>query len=123
MTTPITLSAEWIAPGTVAAVTTSIEGSLAAQGGRVEGLDANFGSALKMRLIGSLFAGTEEDMPFHLHVDVRPGPTAEDAHVRSEMRSTAGWYAFRLSMVDAQYRHRFDEVTGALRAATGEVDA
>lgn len=123
MTTPLTLSAEWIAPGSVDTVTATVEASLAEQGGKVQGLDADFGSALKMRLIGSLFAGTEDDLPFHLHVDVRPGPAAEESLVRAEMRSTEGWYAFRLSMVDTQYRSRFDAVTTALRSATGEVSS
>lgn len=121
MTNPITLSAEWLAPGSVETVSASVEASLAEQGGRVQGLDADFGSALKMRLIGSLFSGTEDDLPFHLHVDVRPGPATAETLVRAEMRSTEGWYVFRLSMVDAQYRERFDTVTGALRSATGEV--
>ena len=120
MTNPITLSAEWLAPGSVETVSASVEASLAEQGGRVQGLDADFGSALKMRLIGSLFSGTEDDLPFHLHVDVRPGPATAETLVRAEMRSTEGWYVFRLSMVDAQYRERFDTVTGALRSATGE---
>jgi hypothetical protein len=123
MTTPITLSAEWLAPGSVETVSASVEASLAEQGGRVQGLDADFGSALKMRLIGSLFPGTEDDLPFHLHVDVRPGPAAAETLVRAEMRSTEGWYVFKLSRVDAQYRERFDAVTGALRSATGEVSA
>ena len=121
MTNPITLSAEWLAPGSVETVSASVEASLAEQGGRVQGLDGDFGSALKMRLIGSLFSGTEDDLPFHLHVDVRPGPATAETLVRAEMRSTEGWYVFRLSMVDAQYRERFDTVTGALRSATGEV--
>lgn len=121
MTTPITLSAEWIAPGSLETVSASIEAALTEQGGRVQGLDADFGSALKMRLIGSLFPGTEDDLPFHLHVDVRPGPAAAETLVRAEMRSTEGWYAFKLSQVDAQYRERFDAVTGALRSATGQV--
>ena len=112
MTNPITLSAEWLAPGSVETVSASVEASLAEQGGRVQGLDADFGSALKMRLIGSLFSGTEDDLPFHLHVDVRPGPATAETLVRAEMRSTEGWYVFRLSMVDAQYRERFDTVTG-----------
>jgi hypothetical protein len=36
MTNPITLSAEWLAPGAVDAVSTIIEGSLAQQGGHVQ---------------------------------------------------------------------------------------
>ena len=123
MTTPITLSAEWLAPGSVETVSASVEAALAEQGGRVQGLDADFGSALKMRLIGSLFAGTEDDLPFHMHVDVRPGPAAAETLVRAEMRSTEGWYVFKLSVVDTQYRERFDAVTGALRSATGEVSS
>jgi hypothetical protein len=123
MTNPITLSAEWLAPGQVDAVSTTIEGSLEQQGGRVNGLDADFGSALKMRLIGTLFSGTEDNLPFHLHVDVRPGTEADQAHVRVEMRSTEGWYAFRWGFIDGQYRQRFDEVVGRLRTATGEVSA
>ena len=35
MTTPLTLSAEWLAPGSVATVSATIEASLAQQGGRV----------------------------------------------------------------------------------------
>lgn len=123
MTNPITLSAEWLAPGSVETVSSTIEASLAQQGGRVQGLDADFGSALKMRLIGSLFSGTQDDLPFHLHVDVRPGPAAAETLVRVEMRSTEGFYVFRLAYVDTQYRERFDAVTGALRAATGEVSS
>jgi hypothetical protein len=123
MTNPITLTAEWLAPGSVDAVSTTIEGSLAQQGGRVQGLDADFGSALKMRLIGTLFSGTEDNLPFHIHVDVRPGTAADQAHVRAEMRSTEGWYLFQLGFVDGQYRQRFDDVVGRLRAATGEVSS
>lgn len=123
MTTPITLSAEWLAPGSVDTVSATIEASLAQQGGRVQGLDADFGSALKMRLIGSVFSGTEDNLPFHLHVDVRLGPAAAETLVRAEMRSTQGFYLFRFAYVDTQYRERFDAVTGALRSATGEVNS
>ena len=123
MTTPITLSAEWLAPGSVETVSASVEASLTEQGGRVQGLDADFGSALKMRLIGSLFSGTEDNLPFHLHVDVRPGPAAAETLVRAEMRSTEGSYLFKFAYVDTQYRERFDAVTGALRSATGVVSA
>ncbi|MFZ9986812.1 MAG: hypothetical protein ACO3ID_01515 [Candidatus Nanopelagicales bacterium] len=123
MTNPITLSAEWLAPGAVDAVSTIIEGSLAQQGGHVQGLDADFGSAIKMRLLGTMFSGTEDNLPFHLHIDVRPGSGVDEAHVRVDMRSTEGWYAFRFGFVDDQYRQRFDEVVGRLRAATGEVSA
>jgi hypothetical protein len=121
MTNPITLSAEWIAPGSTDTVSATIEASLAQQGGRVQGLDADFGSALKMRLIGSMFAGTEDNLPFHLHIDVRPGPAAAETLVRAEMRSTEGFYVFKFAYVDTQYRERFDAVTADLRAATGEV--
>ncbi len=122
-TDPLTLSTEWLAPGSVDAVSTTIEGSLAQQGGRVNGLDADFGSALKMRLLGTMFSGTEDNLPFHLHVDVRPGTAADQAHVRAEMRSTQGWYLVQFSSVDDQYRQRFDDVVGRLRTATGEVSA
>lgn len=123
MTNPITLSAEWLAPGSVETVSSTIEASLAEQGGRVQGLDADFGSALKMRLIGTLFSGTEDNLPFHLHVDVRPGPAADETLVRAEMRSTEGFYVFKFAYVDTQYRERFDGVTGALRSATGQVSS
>ena len=123
MTNPITLSAEWLAPGSVETVSASVEASLAEQGGRVQGLDADFGSALKMRLIGTLFSGTEDNLPFHLHVDVRPGPAAAETLVRAEMRSTEGFYLFKFAYVDTQYRECFDAVTGALRSATGVVSA
>jgi hypothetical protein len=123
MTNPITLSAEWLAPGSVETVSSTIEASLAEQGGRVQGIDADFGSALKMRLIGSLFSGTEDNLPFHLHVDVRPGPAAAETLVRVEMRSTEGFYVFKFAYVDTQYRERFDAVTGALRSATGELSS
>jgi hypothetical protein len=123
MTNPITLSAEWLAPGSVETVSSTIEASLAEQGGRVQGLDADFGSALKMRLIGSLFSGTADNLPFHLHVDVRPGPAAAETLVRVEMRSTEGFYVFKFAYVDTQYRERFDAVTGALRSATGELSS
>jgi hypothetical protein len=123
MTNPITLSAEWLAPGSVETVSASVEASLTEQGGRVQGLDADFGSALKMRLIGTLFSGTEDNLPFHLHVDVRPGPAAAETLVRAEMRSTEGFYLFKFAYVDTQYRERFDAVTGALRSATGVVSA
>ena len=76
-----------------------------------------------MRLIGTLFSGTEDNMPFHIHVDVRPGTAADQAHVRAEMRSTEGWYLFQFGFVDGQYRQRFDDVVGRLRAATGEVSS
>ena len=89
----------------------------------MQGLDADFGSALKMRLIGTLFSGTEDNLPFHLHVDVRPGPAAAETLVRAEMRSTEGFYLFKFAYVDTQYRERFDAVPGALRSATGVVSA
>jgi hypothetical protein len=120
---PTTLSAEWQAPGSVDAVSTTIEGSLEQQGGRVQGLDADFGSALKFRLLGSFFSSTEDDLPFHLHVDVRPGTVADQSHVRAEMRSTEGWYLVQFNFVEGQYRQRFEEVVGRLRTATGEVSA
>lgn len=120
---PLTLSTDWHAPGSVDAVSTTIEGSLEQQGGRVNGLDADFGSALKMRLIGTLFSGTEDNLPFHLHVDVRPGTAAGESLVRAEMRSTQGWYLVQFTSVNEQYRQRFDEVVGRLRTATGEVSA
>ena len=123
MTNALTLSAEWLAPGSIETVSSTLETSLAAQGGRVQGLDADFGSALKMRLIGTMFSGTEDNLPFHLHVDVRPGTSADDVHIRVEMRSMEGWYAFRFGFVDGQYQQRFEAVTRALRAATGEVPA
>jgi len=119
MTTPISLSAEWIAPGTVPTVSATVEASLADQGGKVQGLDADFGNALTFRLIGSLFPGTEDNLPLHIHVDVRPGPGDAQCLVRAEMRSTQGWYLFQLSQVDAQYRARFDSIVTALRTATG----
>ncbi len=121
MTTPINLTTEWIAPGSTDAVTATVESSLAAQGGKVTGLDADFGNALKFRLIGSLFAGGQDNLVFHLHVDVRPGPADGQSLVRAEMRSTEGFYLFSLSIVDEQYRARFTTVTDTLRAATGEV--
>ena len=119
MTTPISLSAEWLAPGSVAIVSASVEASLAEQGGKVQGLDADFGNALTFRLVGSLFSGHEDELPLHIHVDIRPGPAEAQSLVRAEMRSTEGWYLFKLSQVDAQYRERFDGICSALRTATG----
>jgi hypothetical protein len=121
MTNPIALSAEWLAPGSVDTVSAAVEASLAQKGGRVQGLDADFGSALKMRLIGSAFSGSGDSLPFHLHVDVRPGTAPAETLVRAEMRSTEGFYVFTFAFVDTQYRERFDAVTADLRAATGEV--
>lgn len=120
MSTPLTLSAEWLAPGSVETVSAAIEKSLADQGGRVQGLDAEFGNALRMRLVGTLFPGTEDNLPFHLHVDIRPGTAPGEALVRVEFRSTEGFYLFQLQRVDAQYRERFDRVVSGLRSAAGD---
>lgn len=121
MTTPISLSAEWVAPGSIPTVSATIEASLADQGGKVQGMDADFGNALTFRLVGSLFPGTQDYMPLHVHVDVRPGPGENQCLVRAEMRSTEGWYVFQLSQVEPQYRARFDGIVTALRGATGQV--
>lgn len=123
MSEPITISTEWLAPGDVDAVSATVESALASQGGKVQGLDADFGSALKMRLLGTMFSGLEDNMPFHLHVDIRPGTSEHTSHLRVEMRSTEGWYAFRMGFVDEQYHQRFDTVVGAVKQATGEASA
>jgi hypothetical protein len=120
MTEPLTISTEWLAPGDVDVVSATVESTLAAQGGRVQGHDADFGSALKMRLLGTMFSGLEDNLPFHLHVDIRPGTSEHTSHVRVEMRSTEGWYVTRLDFVDKQFQQRFDTVTGAVKEATGE---
>lgn len=116
-------TAEWLAPGDIAAVTAVLHEALGRHGGHVHGLDADYGPSAAYRFLGILVPGEEHRVPVHVHVDVRPGTTPANVLVRAEMRAGEGMHLLRFVDAGQIYAERFAEIRIDLQDATGVVDA
>ena len=121
----VSFVSEWTSADNVATVTTAINEVLVTMGGKVDTDDptaASFGSAIGYRILGAYLPGAEDRMPMQIVVDIRPGDTAADTHLRAEARREDDGYLVRADFLEDKaaglYAKRFAEIISALRAAT-----